>query len=178
MNVTDWEERSARTGWTGQHYSFLPSSGPTSPGRQAVDPEWFAGVKLPNARPTSPTFNLVSRNPFAFKEDGYSGSGSRMWTPGQSGTCSPAIAAGADHTADIPMSEVISDEFAFGSNTFGIVKPWEGERIHEEFVADDLELTLGNSKTRYLALLYYMINYMFVALTRLSLTEGMSSVWH
>ncbi|XP_050882827.1 BES1/BZR1 homolog protein 4 [Lathyrus oleraceus] len=148
MNTNDWEERSARPGWTGQHYSFLPSSGPPSPGRQIVDPEWFAGIKLPHASPTSPTFNLVSRNPFAFKEDGFSGSGSRMWTPGQSGTCSPAIAASSDYTADIPMSEAISDEFAFGSNTFGIVKPWEGERIHEEFLTDDLELTLGNSKTR------------------------------
>ncbi|XP_004489001.1 BES1/BZR1 homolog protein 4-like isoform X2 [Cicer arietinum] len=146
---SDWDDRSARPGWTGQHYSFLPSSGPPSPGRQIVDPEWFAGIKLPHTSPTSPTFNLVSPNPFAFKEDGFSGSGSRMWTPGPSGTCSPAIAAGSDHNADIPMSEAaISDEFAFGSNTFGIVKPWEGERIHEEFVADDLELTLGNSKTR------------------------------
>ena len=71
-----------------------------------------------------------------------------MWTPGQSGTCSPAIAAGSDHTADVPMSEVISDEFAFGSNIMGLVKPWEGERIHEECGSDDLELTLGSSKTR------------------------------
>jgi hypothetical protein len=40
-------------------------------------------------------------------------------------------------------------EFAFGSNAAGLVKPWEGERIHEECVSDDLELTLGNSNTRY-----------------------------
>jgi hypothetical protein len=66
-----------------------------------------------------------------------------MWTPGQSGTCSPAIAAGSDHTADIPMAESVSDEFAFG-----LVKPWEGERIHEDSGSDDLELTLGSSKTR------------------------------
>ncbi|CAL0326496.1 unnamed protein product [Lupinus luteus] len=144
INNPDWDDQSARPGWIGQHYSFLPSSTPQSPGRQAVDPEWFAGIKLPHVSPTSPTFALVSSNPFAFKD----GSSSRMWTPGQSGTCSPAVAAGSDHTADIPMSEAYSDEFAFGSNTSGIVKPWEGERIHEEFVADDLELTLGSSKTR------------------------------
>ncbi|XP_027343815.1 BES1/BZR1 homolog protein 4-like isoform X2 [Abrus precatorius] len=121
---------------------------PPSPGRQVVDPEWFAGIKLPHVSPNSPTFTLVSSNPFAFKDDGLAGSGSRMWTPGQRGTCSPAVAPGCDHTADIPMSEAVSDEFAFGSNTLGLVKPWEGERIHEEFVSDDLELTLGNSKTR------------------------------
>lgn len=71
-----------------------------------------------------------------------------MWTPGQSGTCSPAIPAGFDQNADIPMGEVVSDEFAFGSNAKGLVKAWEGERIHEECGSDDLELTLGNSKTR------------------------------
>lgn len=71
-----------------------------------------------------------------------------MWTPGQSGTCSPAIAAGLDNTSDVPMSDGnIAAEFAFGSNTTGLVKPWEGERI-EECVSDDLELTLGNNTTR------------------------------
>lgn len=87
-----------------------------------------------------------------------------MWTPGQSGTCSPAIAAGSDHTADIPMSEVISDEFAFGScNTAGLVKAWEGERIHEESGSDDLELTLGCSKTRQvnLVLKFNLVDQMF-----------------
>lgn len=147
---TDWDEQSARPGWGGQqHYSFLPSSTPPSPGRQIVPgPEWFSGIRIPHG-PTSPTFSLVSSNPFGFKEEALAGGGSRMWTPGQSGTCSPAIAAGSDHTADIPMSEVISDEFAFGScNTAGLVKAWEGERIHEECGSDDLELTLGCSKTR------------------------------
>lgn len=70
-----------------------------------------------------------------------------MWTPGQSGTCSPAIAAGADLTSDIPMSDSMATEFAFGSNATGLVKPWEGERIHED-ASDDLELTLGNARTR------------------------------
>ncbi|XP_061351353.1 BES1/BZR1 homolog protein 4-like isoform X3 [Gastrolobium bilobum] len=114
----------------------------------ALDPDWFAGIRIPQGGPTSPTFSLVSSNPFGFKEEVFVGSGSRMWTPGQSGTCSPAVAAGSDHTADIPMAEAVSDEFAFGSSTAGLVKAWEGERIHEVFGSDDLELTLGNSKTR------------------------------
>lgn len=72
-----------------------------------------------------------------------------MWTPGQSGTCSPIVAAsGSDCTADVPMSDGIAAEFAFGSGTMGLVKAWEGERIHEECVPDDLELTLGSSRTR------------------------------
>lgn len=147
----NWDDQSAHPGWRGQHYSFLPSSTPPSPGRQIVpDPEWFAGIHIPQGGPNSPTFSLVSSNPFGFKEDALAGGGShggsRMWTPGQSGTCSPAIAAGFDHTADVPMSEAVS-EFAFGSNA-GVVKPWEGERIHEECGSDDLELTLGSSRTR------------------------------
>lgn len=70
-----------------------------------------------------------------------------MWTPGQSGTCSPVVAAGLDHTGDVAMSDGMAAEFAFGSNATGLVKPWEGERI-EECVSDDLELTLGSTKTR------------------------------
>jgi hypothetical protein len=46
------------------------------------------------------------------------------------------------------MADSMAAEFAFGSNAKGLVKAWEGERIHEECVADDLELTLGNSGTR------------------------------
>lgn len=103
---------------------------------------------VPQSGPASPTFSLVAPNPFGFKEAGLAHGGSRMWTPGQSGTCSPAVPAGFDNNADIPMAEVIPDEFAFGSNAIARVKPWEGERIHEECVSDDLELTLGSSKTR------------------------------
>lgn len=115
----DWDDPTVAPSWAGQHYSFLPSSTPPSPGRQGLpDSRWLAG------------------------------GGSRMWTPGQSGTCSPAIPAGIDHTSDVPMSDGIAAEFAFGSNTTGLVKPWEGERIHEECVSDDLELTLGSSRTR------------------------------
>ncbi|KAG2677654.1 hypothetical protein I3760_12G107900 [Carya illinoinensis] len=45
---SDWDDQSARPGWVGQHYSFLPSSTPPSPGRQILpDPEWFAGIQSP-----------------------------------------------------------------------------------------------------------------------------------
>ncbi|KVH89460.1 BES1/BZR1 homolog protein 4-like isoform X2 [Cynara cardunculus var. scolymus] len=130
--------------WAGQHYPFLLSSTPQSPSHQTpTDSGWVSGVQTPIEGPSSPTFSLVASNPFAV-----SGTGSRMWTPGQSGTCSPAITASFDQTADVPMSDAISSEFAFGSHMKGLVKPWEGERIHEECVSDDLELTLGNPSTR------------------------------
>ncbi|GLT72433.1 hypothetical protein SLA2020_443680 [Shorea laevis] len=144
----NWEHQPAQPGWGSQQHPSMPSSTPPSPGRQIIpDPEWFAGLRIPQGRPT-PTFSFVSSKPYGFKEEALAGGGSHMWTPGQSGTCSPAIAAGSDHTADVPMSEVISDEFAFGSYAKGPVKPWEGERIHEECGSDDLELTLGSSRTR------------------------------
>ncbi|XP_015875603.1 BES1/BZR1 homolog protein 4 isoform X2 [Ziziphus jujuba] len=143
----DWDDPVAGANWAGQHYSLLPSSTPPSPGRQVLpDSGWFAGLEIPQSGPSSPTFSLVSRNPFGLKE-AFSAGGSRMWTPGQSGTCSPAVAAGVDHTADVPMSDGIAAEFAFGSSATGLVKPWEGETI-EECVSDDLELTLGNPRTR------------------------------
>ncbi|EOY27911.1 hypothetical protein QUC31_012748 [Theobroma cacao] len=145
----EWDERTAASAWAGQRYSYLPSSTPPSPSRQGFpDSGWLSRLEIPQSGPTSPTFSLVSRNPFGFKDETLSGGGSRMWTPGQSGTCSPAFPAGVDQTSDVPMSDAIAAEFAFGSNVTGLVKPWEGEKIHEECVADDLELTLGNSKTR------------------------------
>ncbi|KAG7959984.1 hypothetical protein I3843_10G097600 [Carya illinoinensis] len=145
----DWDDPTATPSWAGQHYSFLPSSTPPSPRHQVLpDSRWFAGIQISQSGPASPTFSLVSRNPFGFMEEALSGGGSRMWTPGQSGTCSPAVASGIDHTADVPMSDGIATEFAFGSNTTGLVKPWEGERIHEECISDDLELTLGSSRAR------------------------------
>ncbi|KAL1560362.1 BES1/BZR1 protein 4 [Salvia divinorum] len=145
----NWDDLTAGFAWCGQNFPFLPSSStPQSPGLQTPpDSGWLSGVQTPQDGPSSPTFSLVSANPFGFKEP-FSNGGSRMWTPGQSGTCSPAIRAGVDQTADIPMSDAISAEFAFGSNHMGLVKPWEGERIHDECVPDDLELTLGNSTTR------------------------------
>ncbi|CAM8999375.1 unnamed protein product [Rhodiola kirilowii] len=140
----DWMTQTARMGWGSSSYSFLPLSTPTSPGRQTQpESEWFSGG------PTSPTFSLVAPNTYVLNGEAAGGSGSRMWTPGQSGTCSPAIAASFDQNADIPMAQVIQDEFAFGSNkASGLVKPWEGERIHEDSGSDDLELTLGTSRAR------------------------------
>ncbi|XP_052201513.1 BES1/BZR1 homolog protein 4-like isoform X2 [Diospyros lotus] len=148
--MDNWDDptAAAAAAWAGQHHSFLPSSTPPSPGRQTpTGSGWLSGVQTPQEGPSSPTFSLVASNPFGLKEV-LSGGGSRMWTPGQSGTCSPAVAAGCDQTADVPMSDGIAAEFAFGCNTMGLVKAWEGERIHEECVADDLELTLGNPSTR------------------------------
>ena len=76
------------------------------------------------AAPPSPTFNLVKRvvqqNPL---QDGVTGHGGVTW-----GTVTE-MGRGS--------------EFEFEN---GRVKPWEGERIHEIGV-DDLELTLGTSKT-------------------------------
>ncbi|KAJ7947187.1 BES1/BZR1 [Quillaja saponaria] len=144
----DWDDPTNVPSWGGQSYTGMPLSTPPSPARQVLsDSGWLAGIQIPLSGPSSPTFSLVSPNLFGFKE-ALSGSGSRMWTPGQSGTCSPAIAAGIDQTADVPMSDGIAAEFAFGSNATGLVKPWEGEKIHDECVSDDLELTLGNSSTR------------------------------
>ncbi|MBA0729129.1 hypothetical protein Goshw_018925 [Gossypium schwendimanii] len=146
---SDWDEMNAGPTCTGKRFSYLPASTPPSPSRQVFpDPGWLSRLEIPQSGPTSPTFSLVSRNPFGFKDEALSGGGSRMWTPGQSGTCSPAFPAGVDQTSDVPMSDAIAAEFAFGSNMTGLVKPWEGEKIHEECVANDLELTLGNSKTR------------------------------
>lgn len=146
---TDLDDQSTRFGW-GERYSFMPSSTPPSPGHRILpDPEWISRIQIPQGGPVSPTFTLVSSNPFGSKQEVLAGGGSHTWTPGQSGTCSPAIAAATDHTGDIPMSEVISNEFAFGVNGKGLVKPWEGERIHDEPGSDDLELTLGSSKCRW-----------------------------
>ncbi|XP_044462774.1 BES1/BZR1 homolog protein 4-like isoform X2 [Mangifera indica] len=145
----DWDDPAAGSSLAGQHYSYMPSSTPPSPGRQVLpDSGWLAGIQIPQSGPSSPTFSLVAPNPFGFRDEVLSGGPSRMWTPGQSGTCSPAVPAGVDQMADVPMMDGIAAEFAFGCNATGLVKPWEGERIHEECVSDDLELTLGNSRTR------------------------------
>ncbi|GAA0172724.1 hypothetical protein LIER_26494 [Lithospermum erythrorhizon] len=146
--VDNLNDPSATSTWGAQHYAFLPFSTPASPAHQTPpDSGWLSGVQTPQDGSSSPTFSLISSNPFGLK-DSYSNGGSRMWTPGQSGTCSPAIGAGFDQTADIPMSDAISAEFAFGNNSVGLVKAWEGERIHEECIPDELELTLGNSNSR------------------------------
>lgn len=47
-----------------------------------------------------------------------------------------------------PAAEMarVPPEFEFENAR--VVKPWEGERIHDIAVDDDLELTLGNGKGR------------------------------
>ncbi|EPS61611.1 hypothetical protein M569_13185 [Genlisea aurea] len=142
MNNGQWFGSS----WSAQRFPFCPQTPP--------DSGLVSGVQTPQDMPSSPTFSLVSAGPFggggggsSIKEP-LSNGGSRMWTPGQSGTCSPAVAPGSDQTADVPMADVMSTEFAFGNNAKRLVKPWEGEIIHDEcIIPDDLELKLGNSST-------------------------------
>lgn len=154
----DWDESNAPPSWPPNYGSFhQPSSTPQSPGRHLVpDSRWLSGLQLPTGETLSPTFSLVSSNPFGFfKDEAMVGGGSsRMWTPGQSGTCSPAMPGVSCANTDVQMPDRVSDEFAFGSSSngnipiTGLVKAWEGERIHEECGSDDLELTLGTSRTR------------------------------
>ena len=144
-NNIDWDDTiNPGPPWSNNQNYSLPSSTPPSPGRQVLpEPAWLANFHVPQSGPNSPTFSLVSPNPFGFRDEPMTGGSSRMWTPGQSGTCSPAVAAGSDHTADVPISDGIAAEFAFGScSTMGVVNAWEGERIHDECVPDDLELKL------------------------------------
>uniref|UniRef100_A0A0C9RQH3 TSA: Wollemia nobilis Ref_Wollemi_Transcript_25159_2302 transcribed RNA sequence n=1 Tax=Wollemia nobilis TaxID=56998 RepID=A0A0C9RQH3_9CONI len=146
-------------------YTFMAASAstPASPPPElaALDKavadkgRWMGGIRLPPAGPSSPTFNLLT--PAAAQQlqnESLSVPGSRMWTPGQSGMSSPSNltfdrAAGEEASRmmyDVSMDP--SEEFAFGSVA---VKPWQGERIHEEcggeIASDDLELTLGNSQS-------------------------------
>ncbi|RDX57803.1 BES1/BZR1-like protein 4, partial [Mucuna pruriens] len=142
-----WEEQCAHPGSGGPQYSFIPSSITPSPDNQINNPDCFSNIGIPQGAPTSPTFNQVSYNPFGFKEDVMVGSSSHMWKIGQSGTSSPTIVVGSDHTACIPMDEENSDKFSFRNNATGLVKPWNGERAYDDFEVD-VELTLGSSKTR------------------------------
>ncbi|KAH0467220.1 hypothetical protein IEQ34_004458 [Dendrobium chrysotoxum] len=154
---TDWDNptKTVQPSWpvAASHYAtFLQSSTPPSPGQKVIpDPAWLSGIHIPTSSPTSPTFSLIMPNPFGLYQEGVASAGSsRMWTPGQSGMCSPVMPP-----SDVQMSDDASDEFAFGScsnenqaQQLGVVKPWEGERIHEDCGSDDLELTLGSSRTR------------------------------
>ncbi|MED6120676.1 BES1/BZR1 protein 4 [Stylosanthes scabra] len=143
----EWEDQSTNPMVGVQQYSFMPSSTPQSPGRQAVDQDWFGKIMAPQRDgTTSPTFSLVSSSPFGIKEETLGGSSSCNWTPIPSGTCSPVVAASSYHTSDTLMAEAASDEFAFGCIKKGFVNAWQGERI--VIGSDDLELTLGSSKTR------------------------------
>ncbi|KAM0853222.1 hypothetical protein ACQ4PT_051246 [Festuca glaucescens] len=148
---TDWENQSVLPPWANANYASLPNSTPPSPGHHvAPDPAWLAGFQISSAGPSSPTYNLVSHNPFGVFKEALASS-SRVCTPGQSGTCSPVM-GGAPAHHDVQMVDGAADDFAFGSNSNnelpGLVKAWEGERIHEECASDELELTLGSSQTR------------------------------
>ncbi|URE25238.1 BES1 BZR1 [Musa troglodytarum] len=150
---TDWDAPAIHPTWSGSNLTFLPSSMPPSPGHQDTPQSaWLAGLRLPSGGPSSPTFSLISSNPLVFYKEA---SGSQMLTPGQSGTCSP-VPGGHSH-GDVQMSDGGSDEFEFGSSSngtdtaTGLVKPWEGEMIHEECASDELDLTLGSSKTKSVA---------------------------
>ncbi|KAL5224897.1 hypothetical protein ABZP36_011536 [Zizania latifolia] len=150
---TDWENPSVQPPWAGANYTSLPNTTSPSPGHQiAPDPAWLAGFQISSAGPASPTYNLVSPNPFGIFKEAVA-STSRVCTPGQSGTCSPVMGGIPAHH-DVQMVDGAPDDFAFGSSSNGnnespgLVKAWEGERIHEECASDELELTLGTSKTR------------------------------
>ncbi|KAJ3692108.1 hypothetical protein LUZ60_012458 [Juncus effusus] len=130
---------------------------PPSPGRNKYipDPAWLASFQI-SSTPSSPTFNLVSPNPFGTLNGSLTGGASSNRV--QSGTCSPAGGFGMVNGSltDVQMVDSGSEEFAFGSGLDGeskrvsglVVKAWEGERIHEECGSDELELTLGNPSTR------------------------------
>ncbi|CAN6450644.1 unnamed protein product [Victoria cruziana] len=116
-------------------------------------------IRLPaGAAPTSPTFNLVH----AAAEQGWTlGAAARQVAAGAMW----AAASGSRSIVGSPESQQLSKPLlggdsgsggsAAGAGDFefecGRVKPWEGERIHEdcgeeEIGLEDLELTLGNGK--------------------------------
>ncbi|KAG6383245.1 hypothetical protein SASPL_157008 [Salvia splendens] len=131
--ATDWGSSYTRLG---TQHPLLPLSTPPSPRHQM----WYQGTHASQSGTTSPTFRLVSSNPFGFSVEDLTRNGSLMCTPGRSRACSPA---------DIPLARVIPNEFVFrSSSTTDLVKPWEGETIHEDCGADELELTLGSSNAR------------------------------
>ncbi|KAK1389243.1 BES1/BZR1-like [Heracleum sosnowskyi] len=125
--------RLTETGCNTPLNSLLQSSTPWNPACQIFpNPEWVRGLGIPESSPGSPTFSLASPNPFGFKE------------------VAQALPASTDQNADVSNDEVmIIDEFAFRSSTKKQMNPWEGERIREEFVSDDLKLTLGTSRRKY-----------------------------
>eukprot|EP01018_Ginkgo_biloba_P015243 Gb_32201 [translate_table: standard] len=125
---------------------------------------WMGGIRMPPMGPSSPTFNLLtpaaqfqhSLGGANLSFSSRAGNEGRLWTPGQSGRSSPSnnsmVLDRVDeerNNQEMFQSMDASDEFAFGNVT---VKPWQGERIHEEcggdIASDDLELTLGTSSLR------------------------------
>ncbi|KAJ6377350.1 hypothetical protein OIU76_026339 [Salix suchowensis] len=125
-------------------YARLHHSSP-GPVRFYSDSGWLAGIQTLSG-PSSPTFSLVSRNPFGFKEEApYQVQGRGCGHLDKAGYALLQFRQAWIRTADVPMSDSMAVlSLHLGSNAVGLVKPWEGERIHEECVLDDLELTLGN----------------------------------
>eukprot|EP00268_Persea_americana_P008264 TRINITY_DN13190_c0_g1_i2.p1 TRINITY_DN13190_c0_g1~~TRINITY_DN13190_c0_g1_i2.p1 ORF type:complete len:319 (-),score=74.37 TRINITY_DN13190_c0_g1_i2:606-1562(-) len=137
----DWESL-ANGSMAAFRHPLFAASAPSSPTRRhlfapATIPEcdesdastvdsgrWvsFQTVAPAGAAPTSPTFNLVNS---AMQQNSPSGA-----LPGGIGWGSAA-------------ERGRGSEFEFES---GRVKPWEGERIHDEIGVEDLELTLGSGK--------------------------------
>ncbi|VFQ97583.1 unnamed protein product [Cuscuta campestris] len=116
-----------------------PTSSPTS--RTPTRYNYYSNFVPSPSLIHSPTHSLLSHNPTGSTARPFR---PRVSTPGQmSRTCSPVVVT----CSDVPMGDVVRDESVFGT-TMGLVKPWEGERIHEECGPDELELTLGSSKTR------------------------------
>lgn len=127
------EEQITKLGPGGWHYPpFLPASSSSS--TPLLHSPGDSGWVTPQEGASSPTFSLQVAS-FGFKK--------------------PIT---DDHhqfqtAEDVAMSDACH-EFAFRTSTMnmnmkgGVVKAWEGERIHEECVSDHLELTLGNPTTR------------------------------
>ncbi|WVZ79839.1 hypothetical protein U9M48_027371 [Paspalum notatum var. saurae] len=150
----DEENTGIQSPWDGSNYASLPNSQPSSPGHQvSPDPSWLTRCQIPYVDPSSPTYSLVAPNPFGISKETISNT-SRMW-PGQNVTRSPGMSGVPVHH-DFQMVYGAQDDFTFGSSSngnnrsYGFVKAWEGERICEEcpYDEDELELTLGSSKTR------------------------------
>lgn len=126
--------RLTETGYNTPHNSLLQSSTPLNPACQIFpNPEWNKGLRIPESSPGSPTLSLAPPNSsFCFKE------------------VAQALPARPDQNADGSNDEVmIIDEFAFRSSMKKQMNPWEGERIHDESVSDDLKLTLGTPWSKY-----------------------------
>lgn len=125
--------RITKTGCNAPQNSLLQSSTPGNPACQIFpNPEWVKGLQVSQSSPGSLTLSLASPNPFSFKE------------------VAQSLPASTDQNANVSNDEMmITDEFAFRSSIKKQINPWEGERIHEEFVSDDLKLTLGTSWSKY-----------------------------
>ncbi|XP_062217313.1 protein BZR1 homolog 4-like [Phragmites australis] len=139
-------------GGTSRYASQLPYSMPPSPGvrQAAAEPaSWLPGFQISSAgtSKSAAAYNLVAPGQFnAFRDAGGESSSSRMLAPGPghcTGARSPAVVAGG---RDALMAESAPCELSLGGGRT-LVSAWEGEAIKES-PKEELELTLGNSRTR------------------------------